>query len=72
MSLKYEKPVLFPLSSVSNERGLGKCSLGSGDVGDCKDGNSAGGVCQAGTSAGGTCRNVGSAPVSGCAAGTGP
>ena len=70
MSLKYEKPVLFPLNSASNQKGLGRCGPGSADSGNCQDGNSAGSKCQTGTGASGTCQNVGNAPASGCSAGT--
>jgi hypothetical protein len=71
MSLKYEKPVLFPLNSASNERGLGRCNPGSGDSGDCRDGNSAGAICQTGTGAAGLCRNFGNAATGGCSQGSG-
>jgi hypothetical protein len=60
MSSKYEKPLIIPFKSSSDETGRGLCSPGSTDVGQCKSGGSAGDVCKSGSFAAGC--SVGTSP----------
>jgi len=51
MSLKYEKPLIVPLNSPSDETGLGHCQpTGNSDVQQCKIGNRANAGCKSGNS----------------------
>ncbi len=53
MSLKYEKPLIIPLNSTSDETGLGHCQpTGISDVAQCKAGTRAVSKCTAGTTPG--------------------
>ena len=50
MSLKYEKPLIIPLNSTSDETGLGHClATGQSDAQQCKAGTRAVLKCNAGT-----------------------
>ena len=51
MSLKYEKPLIIPLNSTSDETGLGHCQpTGNSDTQQCKTGNRAVAKCKTGNS----------------------
>lgn len=60
MSSKYEKPLIIPFNSSSDETGLGACKAGGTDAGQCKSGGAAGAAC-----------NTGSVAVN-CSVGTSP
>jgi hypothetical protein len=61
MSSKYEKPLIIPFKSSSDETGLGLCKPGVTDTGQCRAGT---------TAAPGQCRDGNTA--SGCSNGTSP
>jgi hypothetical protein len=48
MALKYEKPLIVPLNSPSDETGLGHCQAGQSDTQQCKVGTSAQSGCKVG------------------------
>lgn len=60
MSSKYEKPLIIPFNSSSDETGLGTCKSGQTDVGQCKSGGTAGAACDDGSVA--TNCSVGTSP----------
>jgi hypothetical protein len=57
MALKYEKPLIIPLSSDGDETGLGlSCAAGTTyAAGNCSPGGNAGNQCRTGSLAGGNC-----------------
>ena len=62
MSSRYEKPLIIPFNSSSDDTGVGLCKSGSTDAGQCKVGGTATpGQCRDGNVATG-CTPTGSSP----------